>query len=416
MDVLLAVVVVALGALLFWQHRHHQQVESLQDKRNREVRKEALRERDQLLDALGDAFLLVDETSRIVFANACARALVKGRKLRGRSIMEAFLDNQMSMAVMKCIRTGKPMQETVTQHSSHTPLGAACENGVSAWMIDAAPLESHGGESLTRVVIRDVTVEHQADQVRRDFVANASHELRTPMAIINGYLENLLDDDVLEDPEMSRRFLETMRKHGERISRLVEDMLVISKMESGEAMILNQEDFRIKECMQDVRDRLEPMIAKQQAEVVIEVSPEGLELRGDRFYWTQVLFNLVENALKQNPGFGLRVEMRAEATDDGVEIGICDDGVGIPSADLPYIFKRFYRVEKHHSQSEIKGTGLGLSIVRRAIEAHGGAIKATSVPGQRTCFTVTLPRQGESGMEGRFSCLSPVGEGGKAFE
>jgi two-component system phosphate regulon sensor histidine kinase PhoR len=109
--------------------------------------------------------------------------------------MEAFLDEQLSVAIMKCIRTGKPMQERVTLHSTYTPLGAAGEQGVSAWVIDAAPLESHGDEGLTRVVIRDVTNEYQADQVRRDFVANASHELRTPMSIINGYLENLLDDD-----------------------------------------------------------------------------------------------------------------------------------------------------------------------------------------------------------------------------
>ncbi|BDS08444.1 hypothetical protein NT6N_34840 [Oceaniferula spumae] len=391
---LLVTVLIAITAWMLWQQRQYQTKFRIQEQRGKEIRKEALSERDQLLDALGDAFLLVNETSHIVFANACARNLVKGRKLMGRSIMEAFLDDRLSVAVMKCIRTGKPMQELVVLHSSNTPLGAAGEEGGSAWVIDAAPLSQNGNDSLTRVVIRDVTVEHQAEQVRRDFVANASHELRTPMAIINGYLENLLDDDVLEDPKTSRKFLTTMRKHGARIARLVEDMLVISKMESGEAMALSNDSFSLRACAMDVVERLEHMIIKQEAEVSMDIDPEDLRLTGDRFYWTQIIFNLVENALKQNPAPGLKVVVKGEDKGDGtIIISICDDGIGIPSSDLPFIFKRFYRVDKHHTQSEIKGTGLGLSIVRRAVEAHGGEIKATSVPGTQTCFTIVLPQE-----------------------
>jgi len=391
LEITLIVIILALAWMLVNQSRRHTAEGSQQQSRSREAKKEVLRERDQLLDALGDAFLLVSETSHIVFANECARKLVKGRRLQGRSIMEAFLDDALSVAIMRCIRTGKPMQERVVLHSTYTPLGSVGEQGLSAWVIDAAPLASYSEQGLTRVVIRDVTTEHQADQVRRDFVANASHELRTPMAIINGYLENLLDDDLLDDPVMSRRFLETMRKHGQRISLLVEDMLVISKMESGDAMLLNMDSFSIKECVNDVCDRLEAMISQQQAVVDISVVPDDLCMMGDRFYWTQVIFNLMENALKQNPQGSLKLVVQAEKSEDQIKISICDNGVGIPAADLPYIFKRFYRVEKHHSQSEIKGTGLGLSIVRRAIEAHGGKITASSIPGQQTCFVIALP-------------------------
>ena len=391
LEITLIVIILALAWMSVNQSRQHTAESSKQQSRSREAKKEVLRERDQLLDALGDAFLLVSETSHIVFANECARKLVKGRRLRGRSIMEAFLDDALSVAIMKCIRTGKPMQERVVLHSTYTPLGSVGEQGLSAWVIDAAPLESYSEKGLTRVVIRDVTTEHQADQVRRDFVANASHELRTPMAIINGYLENLLDDDLLDDPVVARRFLETMRKHGQRISLLVEDMLVISKMESGDAMLLNMDSFSIKECVNDVCDRLDAMISQQQAVVDISVVPDDLCMMGDRFYWTQVIFNLMENALKQNPQGSLKLVVEAEKSEGQIQISICDNGVGIPAADLPYIFKRFYRVEKHHSQSEIKGTGLGLSIVRRAIEAHGGKITASSIPGQQTCFVIALP-------------------------
>jgi len=125
--------------------------------------------------------------------------------------------------------------------------------------------------------------------------------------------------------------------------------------------------------------------------VHIDEIPDDLSMRGDRFYWTQIIFNLVENALKQNPDSPVEVVVSAEQGDGEVKISVCDNGVGIPADDLPYIFKRFYRVEKHHSQSEVKGTGLGLSIVRRAIEAHGGEITASSTPGQETCFHITVP-------------------------
>lgn len=364
-----------------------------QESQKRKVRREALSERDQLLDALGDAFLLVNDTSQITFANAVARKLVKGRKLTGRSVMEAFLDDKLSVAIMKCIRTGKPMQERVILHSTFTPLGAASEQSVSAWVIDAAPLNSVIDEQLTRVVIRDVTPEYLADQVRRDFVANASHELRTPMAIINGYLENLLDDGLIEDREVAERFLGTMRKHGQRIARLVEDMLVISKIESGESVVLNREKFLLKDCVQDVLERLDLMIDKQGARVTEVIVPDDLRVNADRFYFTQILFNLVENALKQNPSSGLEIDIKAKEKSKRVRLSVTDNGVGIPAADLPYIFKRFYRVDKHHTQSEIKGTGLGLSIVKRAVEAHGGEISATSQPGRKTTFVIDLPSE-----------------------
>jgi signal transduction histidine kinase len=117
------------------------------------------------------------------------------------------------------------------------------------------------------------------------------------------------------------------------------------------------------------------------------------QLIGDQFYWTQILFNLVENALKQNPSIPLQIRIHAELDrDDNFKIHIADNGIGIPATDLPFIFKRFYRVEKHHSQTQVKGTGLGLSIVKRAVEAHGGTITATSNPGIETIFTIAIPK------------------------
>jgi two-component system phosphate regulon sensor histidine kinase PhoR len=354
---------------------------------------EAHAERDRLLDALGDAFLLVDAAGNIRFANAAAHGLLGMRELRRRPVREAFLDPRLAEALLRCLETGESAQARIVLPQQTSPRGDLETRGTNAWIIDAARLPApDGGEPTTRIILRDVTTEHQTEQIRKDFVANASHELRTPMAIINGYLENLLDDDMVEDPQMARRFLSVMRKHAERISRIVEDMLVISRLESGEAAALKIEPFRFRSCVNDVLERLESVIRGQQAEILILMSDESLVVQGDRFYWTQVLFNLVENALKQNPHPGLRVEIGCDSAGADHRIWVADNGIGIPSADLPHIFRRFYRVEKHHSQQEIKGTGLGLSIVKRAIEAHGGAITVSSVPGRETKFSMTLPK------------------------
>jgi two-component system phosphate regulon sensor histidine kinase PhoR len=354
----------------------------------------ARHERDQLLDALGDAFMLVDANARVLFANQAARTLFRGRDLTGRTVQEAFLDQRLAAALMRCLETGEPTVTRAILPQQSSPLGDQERRGMNAWVIDAARLSDSPDEApTTRVVIRDVTREYQTEQIRKDFVANASHELRTPLAIINGYLENLIEDDVLDDKELSRRFLKVMRKHTERISRIVEDMLVISRLESGEAAALKVKPFRLRSCVNDVLERLESMIHNQQATIAIDMPDLDLTLAGDRFYWTQVLFNLVENALKQNPRPGLTVGIGCVRDDSCTRIWVSDDGVGIPSADLPHIFRRFYRVEKHHSQEEIKGTGLGLSIVKRAIEAHGGTIRVTSTPGQETRFTIEVPHE-----------------------
>lgn len=368
------------------------------DARNWKLRLEhdlqqAREERNRLLDALGDCFLLVDGNATIRFANQAARDLFGARDLVDRTIHETILDPRISKVLFRCLETGEPMQARVVLPQQTSPRGDQENRGTNAWVVDAAPLPAADGGPLTRVILRDVTAEHQIEQIRKDFVANASHELRTPMAIINGYLENLLDDNMLDDKEMTRRFLSVMRKHADRISRIVEDMLVISRLESGEANSLKIEPFRFRSCINDILERLESVIRAQNAEMSVVMPDDRLILHGDRFYWTQVLFNLVENALKQNPHPGLKVEVGCEETDGGYRIWVSDNGIGIPSADLPHIFRRFYRVEKHHSQREIKGTGLGLSIVKRAIEAHGGNISVTSSPGMETKFLIVVPKE-----------------------
>jgi two-component system phosphate regulon sensor histidine kinase PhoR len=371
--------------------RAHEDNQTWKDRVERELR-QARDERNRLLDALDDAFLLVDSTGTIRFTNALARDLFGPSAQISRHFSEVLTDPRLASVVRQCMESGEPEQARVVLAQQTSPRGNRENRGINAWIIDAARLPaSDTASTLTRVLVRDVTTEHQIEQIRKDFVANASHELRTPMAIINGYLENLLDDDMIEDPATARRFLTVMRKHAERISRIVEDMLMISRLESGEANSLKTEPFRFRSCLQDVLERLESLVHSQQAEIHIELTDESVTLHGDRFYWTQVLFNLIENALKQNPHPGLKIHVGCRTEADRIHIWVSDNGIGIPSADLPHIFRRFYRVEKHHSQREIKGTGLGLSIVKRAIEAHGGTIRVTSTPGSETRFHIDIP-------------------------
>lgn len=374
----------------------HEQVSACKTKFHLDLQ-HARQERDQLLDALTDAFLLVDAQARILFVNQAARRLFHGRDLLGRHVQETFLDQRLAEALLRCLNTGEPTTTRVILPQQSSPLGSEEQRGMNAWVIDAARLSDSPAEApSTRVVIRDVTSEHQLEQIRKDFVANASHELRTPLAIINGYLENILDDGLLDDKELTRRFLGVMRKHTERISRIVEDMLVISRLESGEAAALKIKPFRFRSCINDVLERLESMIQQQEAHIVVHMPDDSLTITGDRFYWTQILFNLVENALKQNPRKGLTVTVGCVRDDLQTRIWVSDDGVGIPSADLTHIFRRFYRVEKHHSQDQIKGTGLGLSIVKRAVEAHGGNIGVSSTPGVETTFSIRIPLSAEA--------------------
>ncbi|SHJ70258.1 two-component system, OmpR family, phosphate regulon sensor histidine kinase PhoR [Rubritalea squalenifaciens DSM 18772] len=345
-----------------------------------------------LLDAIGDAFLIVNGSLRVKLNNSRAQQLSRYDSLIDRTLQEIFMSEKLSATVAKQIAKNEPSQKRIIISSGAHGIGATSTEGDTAWILQVTPLPNHKEDPLYCLILRDITAEYRADQVRTDFVANASHELRTPLAIINGYLENLIDDDVVESPDMARRFLTTMRKHGDRLSRLVDDMLVVSRLESGEAASINPDPFDLAECVSDVVERLDHLIQNQGAQIITKLPKDPLIVTADKFYYTQVLFNLVENALKQNPGNNITVTVTAERIgSDRFKLAVCDDGIGIPSAHLPFIFKRFYRVDKHHTQSDIKGTGLGLSIVKRAIEAHGGTIEATSKPGLQTCFIIQSP-------------------------
>lgn len=361
----------------------------------------ALRQRNDVfksvLEGLGDSCLLINEKQEIIFANHETHDLFRtSESLSGRPLAE-LIQNPAMLAFVSRVALGQRWQEE--EFRVELPRDGGPEERYL--VVSAAPVRLFGQDAPDhlRVVIRDETDRHETEQIRKDFVANASHELRTPLSIINGYLENLLDG-VIDDPVMTTKSLQTMQKHGERIARIVEDMLTLSKFESaseGGPSSLRQTAFSCRECVDDVLDRLAPRVEEKKAKVVLQFPADGSDvIDADRFYWDQIFFNLIENALKENQSDGKLVLTISFVRGGGESvIRIRDNGVGIPRADLPFIFKRFYRVAKHHSQA-IKGTGLGLSIVRRAIESHGGSIAVDSTLGVETVFTIRLPDLAES--------------------
>lgn len=347
---------------------------------------------DALLNEIKDAIFILDRNREIRFVNEAARRLFPSQQpYQSRDFLEVCRDHRVEDTLDLAEELGSKVSEHISLRVSD---GRSNRLRDITLLVEAEPLSFGQNTGITGswLMMKDITAELETEQIRRDFVANASHELRTPLSIINGYLETMDEPDTDLGQAIFRRAIRTMRKHGDRIARIIEDMLMISKLESA-ADLLNFEPFDLRDSVEEMIRQLAPIIESKHARVSVQANPaQDWSFVGDRFYWDQIFFNLIENALKQNGEPGLRVTIAFTLEEGRYLVRVIDDGIGIPAADLPLIFKRFYRVEKHHAQNQVKGTGLGLSIVKRAVEAHHGRIEVESQPGVRTTFTITVPQ------------------------
>jgi len=346
----------------------------------------------RLADGLEDGLFILGADMRVLFVNLGAQHFFPPvNEPVGRKLVECVPNTRIVELAEKALAEGHRQsgEILVTSVSDDAP----AEDRI--YEVMALPLQSDRSEAAEGdllLILRDETAKHTLEKIRKDFVANASHELRTPLSIIIGYLENLIEHQI-DDPQEIQRAFGVMKKHGDRLGQIVEDLLVISRMESGQDEALRVEEFDLRECANDVVQRLSPVTAAKDAEVQVVVEPQcDTRMRGDRFYWDQILFNLVQNALKENLARGLKVQIVLKTDGGAMQIEVRDSGVGIPQADVPFVFKRFYRVMRPEGSRDIKGTGLGLSIVRRAVEAHKGTITLRSTPGVETVFTIRVPR------------------------
>ncbi|HET8720919.1 MAG TPA: ATP-binding protein, partial [Nitrospira sp.] len=254
-------------------------------------------------------------------------------------------------------------------------------------------------EACAVLVFHDVTELRRLEHIRKDFVANVSHELRTPLTSIKGYVEALLDGGK-DDPETSVRFLDIILKQSDRLNLILEDLLQLSKIESGQVQF-KQERLDIGSVVERTIAMIKPLADKKQHRLHAEVEPHLPLLIGDQERLVQVLANPLDNAIKYTPEGGLvTVSARkipvsgrtAVGPHEGIELTVTDTGIGIPEQDRPRVFERFYRVDKARSR-ELGGTGLGLAIVKHIVEGHGGHIRVEGNVPNGSRFVVRLPAE-----------------------
>jgi two-component system phosphate regulon sensor histidine kinase PhoR len=337
-----------------------------------------------LLDSMVEGVLLLDEQGRVEHVNpAFARLFARGVDLRGRSLTEALPLPELADLARRVSQQGRLIDQQLSL-PGETPL---------TFQVNAVALRDpdrlHTGILF---VFHDLTQHTRLAEQRREFVANVSHELRTPLSLIKGYSETLLAG-AKDNPETATRFLQTIDKHADRLTFLIEDLLTISQLESGQ-VIMNLQATQLQDVATQVLEDLRAKAAERSVTLRNEV-PAHLLIHGDGDRLQQVLSNLVDNAIKYGRPKGRVIVGARSVHEDIVEAWVADDGVGIPVEARDRIFERFYRVDKGRSREQ-GGTGLGLSIVKHIVQAHGGEVRVESELGKGSCFYFTLPRVNEA--------------------
>ena len=253
----------------------------------------------------------------------------------------------------------------------------------SAFVLSVAVIEFEPARSI--VITHDVTQAERVDAMRRDFVANVSHELRTPLTVVNGFLETLLDSDMPLD-DLRRRHLHLMHEQAGRMNHLIEDLLMLSRLESQESALL-EEDVDMAHLFAEVVDDARALSAGRHT---LQIDAEPARVRGNREELRSAIGNLVSNAIRYTPAGGT-IRLTWRLVDDGAEVGVHDTGIGVAPEHIPRLTERFYRVDKSRSR-ETGGTGLGLAIVKHVMLRHQGRLDIVSVPGAGSTFSLWLPR------------------------
>jgi two-component system phosphate regulon sensor histidine kinase PhoR len=337
--------------------------------------------REAILSSMAEGVLAVDDQLRVTFCNqALARLAGSRMPTVGTPLMELIRDSALQETLNEVIRTGEPAKGRL-----HIPMVSTGRS----FELQAAPLitgNKPGDKPGAIAILHDITDLERLETIRNDFVANVSHEFRTPLAAISGYAETLLDGG-LEDAANNRRFLEIINANAIRLSSIAADLLTLSELQTG-AGSKDVEPIPIAEAIESALSTVASEASKRGVSLE-RGAIDRLFVRGSRYRLEQALVNLLANAVKFNrQGGNVRAETQRNGTE--VRILISDTGVGIPSSDLPRIFERFYRVDKARSR-EVGGTGLGLSIVKHIVERMNGRVSATSQLGKGSVFTVTLP-------------------------
>jgi two-component system phosphate regulon sensor histidine kinase PhoR len=354
-----------IDALVQALRQMHQQLADRFDELRREQAETAA-----LVESMVEGVIAADERGRIVTANPAARSLLGYDLLDVLPDLPELFRVKAARGVVDAVLLGESVQDREVELDGRLVL------------LNARPLPA-GGAVL---VIHDLTELRRLEAIRRDFVANVSHELKTPLTSISGYAETLLS--LPPEPEMARVFLGTILTNARRMQRLVDDLLDLSRIESGRWQP-NRIEVDVAAAAREAWTVVSARPESRQVEFAVEVQPDAEKLCADPDAMRQVLTNLLDNSLRHTPAGG-SIACLSRRDGDGTVIAVRDNGAGITREHLPRIFERFYRADTARSRQE-GGTGLGLAIVKHLVEAHGGRVAAESERGRGTTVTCWFP-------------------------
>ncbi|HKE62711.1 MAG TPA: ATP-binding protein [Nitrospira sp.] len=340
-----------------------------------------------MLTSMVEGVMVLDYKGRILQVNPALELMfgVTRAEARGRQFAEVFGHSELNALVSTVLatRTGQEDEIILTPSGRCLDVEASVAGG------------EQDNEACAVLVFHDITELRRLENIRKDFVANVSHELRTPLTSIKGYVEALLDGGK-DDPATSVRFLDIILKQSDRLNLILEDLLQLSKIESGQVQF-KQEPLHLGSVVERTIAMIKPLADKKQHRLSAQIAPNLPLITGDEERLVQVLANLLDNAIKYTPEGGqITVAARrmplaqADVRRNSVELAVTDTGIGIPEQDRPRVFERFYRVDKARSR-ELGGTGLGLAIVRHIVEGHGGQIWVEGNVPTGSRFVVRLP-------------------------
>ena len=342
---------------------------------------------DSVLRGMVEGLLVIDPKGKVLLINDQAKRMfhVNDEQVQTGSFVDISRNPEMR----------KMLQEVLACDFSQGSYSKRISLEDGRWFEVNGVGFKNGAERLSGsiLVFHDITEIHRLETVRSDFVANVSHELRTPLTAIRGYVETLLRTPPT-DAKDTQQFLGIIERHSERLSRLTEDLLVLSDLEAGKVLLASQ-SLEASQLIQRVLEVFWDQATKKQVELARSVEPGLPRIIGDLDRLQQLFINLVDNALKYTPPGG-RVTLtatRVAGHDNGepqIEIAVADTGPGIPEKDLPRLTERFYRVDKARSR-DLGGTGLGLAIVKHIVQAHKGELKIDSTVNKGTTVRIRIP-------------------------
>lgn len=332
-----------------------------------------------ILQSMIEGIIVVDRAGNILSINTPIERMfgIRDEDARNKLLLEAISNNDISDIVSDVLKSGVFKSREI---SSIWPKHMI-------FRIDVSPIFQSGGITGALVVIHDITEFRRLEAVRRDFVANVSHELKTPLTSIKGFVETLLEG-AIDDKDNARHFLQIIEEHANRLNSLINDLLDLSSIESGYSK-LQRENINIRDLTDRAILGFSSQLKNKMIHVDSQISP-SFAVSADKDKLNQVFTNLIDNAIKFNKERGF-IKIYADDLGDRLKIIIEDSGSGIPSQDIPRIFERFYRVDKARSR-ELGGTGLGLSIVKHIVELHGGSVGVESSEGFGSKFWFILPK------------------------